>query len=211
MSQKASGVKVLVQQVAYGALPEWRSACRRFQIRGKSAVSVLITAIEEELARTPLHTEAIQRLAALLSDFSDSRSVPVLVHVAVRVSYPLPLDRVVLALEERLESADCLALVQLLTMLLEGPKPLVATTPFLSPLPVAQLLVQCAERTPRREFRAALPLLHYKITAPLEFIGLQRRLRAALSVDNLPIPAVANQATEDLPIPANQGDDDTHE
>jgi hypothetical protein len=70
---------------------------------------------------------------------------------------------------------------------------------------LATALVRIAERDPKPELRAALPLLVVTLSTPLEYIALRKRLKAALSHRELPIPSVAaphDQPTEDLPIPA---------
>ncbi|WP_394794741.1 hypothetical protein [Armatimonas sp.] len=70
---------------------------------------------------------------------------------------------------------------------------------------IAALLVRMAERDPKPELRATLPHLRAGLlfpNAPLEFIGLRKRLKAALGEENLPIPATHTPDAESLPIPS---------
>lgn len=73
---------------------------------------------------------------------------------------------------------------------------------------VATALVQLAERDPRPELRAALPMLTLHPYLPVEFVALRLRLKEALARKNLPIPAEAPPRTvEALPIPVEALDD----
>jgi hypothetical protein len=67
---------------------------------------------------------------------------------------------------------------------------------------LAESLVKIAEQTHDRACGRALPLLRYHLLAPREFLGLHKRLKAALKDENLPIPTTTAQRTEDLPIPS---------
>ena len=66
---------------------------------------------------------------------------------------------------------------------------------------IAETLVRMAERDPKPELKAALPLLAYNLTTPFEFIGLRKRLRAVFAEGTFPIPTTPSPTANSLPLP----------
>ena len=187
----------------------WKRSQAALLAEGGEVVSLVIEVLEVELNKADgdvygVSYQNLLRLAELLAQLEDPRSLAWLLRVSRQTSEHKFYSKTLKTLEKRGSVEDIQALIALMqctTLRWVG-------LPFKMKLQshefsqIAKALVRIAERDPQPELRAALPLLAYTLSAPIEFIGLHRRLRSALRVENLPIPAVADQGMEDLPIPA---------
>lgn len=204
---------LLLHQYLHGAKVEEIGEARKSLLSlGTEAVGPLIEVMESRRREAPenlMYSSQARRLASLLAEFHDTRSlVPIL-----QVSY-MPGNRergslfrqVVAHFAERGTLADARALTDLLRQSLprwvHGAL-LIALDP-LDRLALAQALVQIARHTPYRELHDAVPLLGYSLGESLELIQLRRELKKLLRASAFPIPATAGQATQDLPIPGQE-------
>jgi hypothetical protein len=208
----------LLWKFSYGSDDERDSVKRQIQSQGEAALSSVIMALSEEFIKTkqigidltedgvgPLHAspEPLIRLAELLTTFQRVEALLPLLMVAQQGKaemFQTPYLRLCEVLEARASAEDLVGMVNVLSSLrnLVFPPPQVMV--------LARALVRMAEREPHPELQKVLPLLRYRLTAPVEFIALHRRLKAALGAENLPIPAAARQTTQDLPIPRQEQD-----
>lgn len=197
--------------------PEEREDARQNLLAlGERAVPSLLETLAEGSIDAPLHAEKYSHetlLAGmrLLVEFSSPRSLWFLLRVtqeryAVHGLFYDTLN----AIARRGSPEDIVALLDLL----RHAKPrwkegeLIWDVQTTYAVWIATALVQLAERDPRPELRAALPLLTLHPFLPVEFVGLHRRLKAALASESLPIPAGASLSTgEGLPIPVERPDD----
>ena len=168
--------------------------------RGEALVLPLIA----ELQKAKKQGEFLQarRVAELLAEFGDPRAVPSLLDFffwdvgPVRVE---PLRTTVPRLAQRQDAASRDALIMLFKEVRFSHSELAVF--------VAKALVHMAEQNPTQELAVLLPLMHSGFlapSAPLEFGPLRRRLKAALKLMNLPLPASSPSAIESLPLPAEK-------
>ncbi len=185
---------------------------------GESVVPELHRALEEELRKTQgliLSYDPVLRLAEVLAALGDRRSLSLLIRVAqLRQKsmastdhFIVPLYGLLQQMEVRADAQDCTALIEILVRFRQQPLSSFPTgSDFLlgwSVQQVALAIIRIAERDPKPELRAALPLLRYSfLYTPLELMGLHKRLKAVLGSEDLPLPATPSEAFESLPIPA---------
>ncbi len=155
-----------------------------------------------EAGRTDRNT---LHLAALLAQLGAPRSLRLL----LRVGEAALTSKLLRTLEARASGEDIKALIAVLEAFGSRGLRAVFVVGFVGEITeevaidIAERLVRMAERDPKPELRAALPLLHTGIlrpNAPLKFRELRKRLKTALG-DALPIPATAPPSSENLPIP----------
>lgn len=183
---------------------------------GERAAPYVMEALESKKSEERYYlrsdSEAL-RLSELLVEFGDPRTLVPLLQMGYVANNPYRSGlflKVVHVLEQRAEEGDMLALLNLLRFSQPQWKQgaLLITMTSSDRVAVARALVVIAERDPHPELRDVLPLLRYQLTVPLEFIGLHRRLKAALASESLPIPVeAAPRAVESLPIPVERPDD----
>ncbi|WP_395139902.1 hypothetical protein [Armatimonas sp.] len=184
--------------------------------RGETILPELIEAVEEELQRVRgafpgtdergqafyPGPEPLQRLVELLVTYESPKILSPLGWVAAwrrwDEVFQEPFQQLSEALEARATSADIAAFTEALQRLraLPGTKS--------KQLAIATALVRMAEKDPKPEIRAAIPLLKPSLSSPWEFASLRKRLKVALGEENLPIPATAGQTAQDLPIPVEE-------
>ncbi len=204
---------LLMHQYLHGStVEELGDARKRLLSLGAKAVGPLIEGIERrrsEASENLMYSSQARRLADLLAEFHDTRSlVPIL-----QVGY-MPGNRergtlfrqVVAHFAERGTLADACALTDLLRQSLprwtQGAL-LIALDPP-DRLALAQGLVQIARRVLYKELHDAVPLMSYNLGESLELIRLRRELKKLLRTNAFPIPATPLQATQDLPIPVEE-------
>ena len=164
---------------------------------GSHAVLLLVEVLQMEIQKSQesmivISYKKMIRLADVLAEIGDPRGLEVLTHVAGLSNSDRSIKQLLRYIQNRASSADRTALLATLKE-------------FPNNIAVAETIVQIAERDPHPELRDALRLLRAGLVnpyAPLEFIGLRKRLKAALANQELPIPADASHTTEDLPIPS---------
>lgn len=197
-----SSLKDCVRQVATGTPRVRVEAGKTLRQWGRAAVPDLIEALEAELNKSVVLTaEPMLRLADLLSEFGDPRSLHALARIMKQVGggrYNQPFLQCAHFLKVRAESEDIIALIDEVRYLRAQPL-LMAHV-----IPLVKELVALAEHRPGPEFRALLPIVRQSYYAPFVYPPLYRRLSVALGNDSLPIPATAAQTTEDLPIPSEE-------
>ncbi|WP_309721817.1 hypothetical protein [Armatimonas sp.] len=197
----------------YGNAEARDEAYQEILERGETILPELIQAVEEELQRVRGSfaatnelgqafypgPEPLQRLVALLITYESPKILSPLAWVAAwrrwDKAFQQPFEQLSATLEARATPADIAAFIEALQRLreLSGTKA--------QQLSIANALLRMAEKDPKLELRAALPLLKPSLRTPWEFIELRQRLKAALGEENLPIPAGPPQPTRDLPIP----------
>ncbi len=184
--------------------------------RGSAILPELIEAVEEEIQRVRGSfaatdelgqafypgPEPLQRLVTLLVTYQSPKILSPLAWVAAwrrwDKAFQQPFQQLSATLEARATPADIAAFVEALQRLRELPGTKAQQ------LSIASALLRMAERDPKLELRAALPLLRPTLRTPWEFIELRTRLKTALGEDNLPIPAMETQTTENLPRPSEE-------
>jgi hypothetical protein len=176
----------------------WEASRDAVLTEGKEAVLLLIEVLEAEIRKSQgslvVSYKKMLRLADVLADTGDARGLVVLTHIAGLSNSDKAQRELLQNMESRTTSADRAALLATLKE-------------FPNNIAVAETLVLIAERDPHLELRAALPLLRAGLGnpyAPLEFIGLRKRLKAVLVNLALPIPATVSQMAENLPIPSER-------
>jgi hypothetical protein len=180
---------------------------------GVAILPELIEAVEEELQRVRGSfsatdelgqafypgPEPLQRLVALLITYESPAILSPLAWVAAwrrwDKAFQQPFQQLLATFEARAAPADIAAFIETLQRLRELPGTKAQQ------LSIAGALLRMAEKDPKLELRAALPLLRPNLRTPWEFIELRTRLKTALGEENLPIPATPPQPTRDLPIP----------
>lgn len=197
------------------AEPGWEDSQKALLTAENDLVPLLLEAIKPELGKNELgyHDGSLARMHGTLAAFGDSRTVLYFLRLS-KVSYsgsPIALfNQVMVAVEERASAQDIAVLVDLLARSAppySDPKTERATfqLPDIAPperVRLAATLVRMAERDPKPELRAALPVLRYNVFSPFEFVVLHRRLKTALGRNGLPIPASAENQTDNLPMPS---------
>jgi hypothetical protein len=197
--------------------PEEREDARQNLLAmGERAVPYILETLAEGSIDAPSHAEWYSHeilLAgmSLLVEFKDSRSLWFLLRVtqeryAVHGLFHDALN----AIARRGSPEDVVALLDLLRHVKPRWKDgeLIWDVQTTYAVWIATAVVQLAERDPRPELRAALPMLTLHPFLPVEFVGLHRRLKAALARETLPIPASASpSAVKSLPIPVEHPDD----
>ena len=199
------------------AEPGWEDSQQALLAAENDLVPLLLETIKPELAKNELgyHDGSLVRMHGTLAAFGDARTLLYFLRLS-KLSYngsPIALfNQVMVAVEERASAQDIAVLTDLLAR--SAPpyndpqrtesvvEQLLGITPP-DRVRLAATLVRIAERDPKPELRAALPLLRYNVFAPFEFILLHRRLKSALGRKGLPIPASAENKTEGLPLPAH--------
>ncbi|MBB6050515.1 hypothetical protein [Armatimonas rosea] len=181
---------------------------------GSDIVPFLMEFIEAELqsiVQTEYRPEyeKMDRLMAVLAQYADPRSLPLFVRFMYQTNRHFGeayWHQIRMALEHRATEEDIAALIALL----QRAEPKWVATAYVTELhatealAIAQSLVRMAEQDPKPELRAVLPMLTFTLARPFEFIGLRRRLKAALANNSLPIPADAKESIqESLPIPVD--------
>ena len=192
-------VRKLVREVAFGSTFEADSAGRRLRRLRKRGVDVetpLGAFLRQQLIERSERKEVIGQLAQLLTDLRVTRSFPLLFQVS-KNGGPRPLNDLILALRGTPQAEDIRVLLEELARAAEWPHAAEYT------LVLLRLLVTLAELNPLPELRQLYPYLQFQLlSTPVEYLSLQKRLRAALKGDALlPIPAMPSQPTRDLPIP----------
>ncbi|MBB6050514.1 hypothetical protein [Armatimonas rosea] len=179
----------------------WEESRAILLAAGREVVPELMKLVEQErniLSRQFIpNRKPLQRLAELLTEFHDPQSLMILYDCIVPLFNEVKVSffhQLVPVLQQRAETEDLSALIAFLAK---------TNSTY-----VANVLVQIAEQEPRQELREVLPLLKAgfsKPSAPLEFIGLRGRLKAALASESLPLPSKAAMSTDDnLPIPIKE-------
>ena len=191
-------------QCVYQSEPEWDAAREVLLAVGGRAVPDLIATLAAELAPDPG-----LRLAKLLIQMGDPQALLALL-VSSRRSRPIyPFVGTLLdKMTKRGSSQD----IQILMDVLGRAHPRWVGSAFLAEISSyeavqsATALVRIAERDPKPELRAAVPLLNFHLFSPVEFIALRKRLKRALGEGTLPIPAFAENKTDSLPLPTQPED-----
>ncbi|WP_394794738.1 hypothetical protein [Armatimonas sp.] len=199
-----SSLKQCVQQVATGTPIQRAKAEETLRQWGSAAVPDLIDALEEELKKfITMTAQPMLRLADLLSEFGDPRSLPLLARIMNMVGgtrYNRPFLNCAHLLKARAEPEDVVALIEAVIFLRAQPL-LIGHV-----IPLVTNLVELAERRPSTEYYALLAIVKQSHYAPFKYPQLYKRLKAALANEALPIPATAAQTTEDLPIPSGKSE-----
>ena len=206
---------LLLHQYLHGATVEEIGEARKSLLRlGNEAVGPLIEVMERrrrEAAENVMYSSQAHRLASLLAEFHDTRSLVPILQVSYMPGNPergTLFRQVVAYFAERGTLADTRALIDLLRQSLprwvQGAL-LIALDPP-DRLALAQGLLQIARRTPYKELHDAVPLLGYYLGESLELIQLRRELKKLLRASAFPIPATAAQVAQDLPIPGQEAE-----
>ena len=171
---------------------------------GQSAAPLIAT-LEKALdgykdsRAAPREQRLLDELALRVANTHALEALPVLVRYLKATEETQALEVLLRGLRE---PQNRLTLAQLLGIL-----PLVRPYNAALTLFVAEVLVAKAEQERTRDFAEALPLLQSGLadpSAPLEFIGLRKRLQEALKGHNFPIPAEAPRTEKDLPLPSQK-------
>lgn len=203
---------LLIWYLSHGNAEYRKEAQQHALALGVEILPELLKAIDEELHKKPPLfreereqeidlREPLLRLVDYLATFEHPSSLLPLAQAVAQnpeKRFQKPFAAVLQALEKRAESADIAGMLATLQQH-RGARQRLA---------VAQALVRIAERDPKSELRAALPLLSYKLALPFEFIALRKRLKTALGDESLPIPAKSQSHNEALPVPAQNEDSD---
>jgi len=192
---------------------EWRKSRAALLAEGSDVVPLVIEVLEVELNRADgdvyiVSYQHLLRLAELLAQLKDPRGLTWLLRVSRQTNEHTFYRQALKALEQRGSEEDIQALIEVMQFThlrwLGLPFKIKLQPHELSQ--VAKALVRIAERNPDPELQKALPLLRYRLTAPVEFIGLHKRLKVALGQwKDLPLIADAPlKVEENLPLPADE-------
>lgn len=185
--------------------PGWSHAQKALLVAQNDIVPLLLEALKEH---SP-YTRQFQRLAQPLVLLGDARSLLFLIRLVQKnetLENHALLSGMYTAIEQRAAPQNIPILIDLLARSAPqwgGINVLVEFTPQ-HRLRLAEVIVLLAERDPRSEFRAALPLLRYHLLDPIEFLMLHKRLKKALADTELPIPSADAGTTHSLPLPAKE-------
>jgi hypothetical protein len=206
-----------VEQLATAGPQERVQAEFQLRGRGAEATAAVRKALEREIPGSwdaPLTFDPLLKLAAFVSEQGDPHSLLLLLRITELQSrryhpgldFLSPRDQLLEKLEARADADDCAALVAALEHFRNQPSLVMPMHPkYLSgenARRVAQTILHIAKRDPKKELRPALAYLRFRpLMAPIELVGLYKRLKHALGGDDLPIPVTTAQTTESLPIP----------
>lgn len=203
------------------AEPGWDGSLQALLDAENDLVPLLLETVKAQWDKNETGTEYDKgrwRITRALAAFGDARCLLFFLRLAqdspTTENYCLLADHLT-AIERRASTQDIMVLLDLLTRsapVWNGPnQPIGNVMGHLSDITphhrvqLAATLVRIAERDPKPELRAALPLLrHVSISTPFEFVFLHRRLKNALGRNALPIPASAELKTDNLPVPTQE-------
>lgn len=180
---------------------------------GKEVVPRLMEVIEAERQKVingilVRNDARIQRLVALLAEYADPRSLRLIIGCYYQTNQKAiqnAFKQVLQTLEQRATPDDIRVLIELLEKSTHKWIGMAFMVEFHPPevIAIAETLVRLAERDPKPELHAVLPMLRYNPATPFVFLSLHKRLKVALTRKSLPIPASGSPHLDNtLPLPA---------
>jgi hypothetical protein len=193
--------------------PGWQESHAILLEAGKEVVPRLMEVIEAERQKAiegilVRNNTRIQRLIALLAEYADPRSLRLIIGCYYQSNQKViqsAFKQVLQALEQRAAPDDIRVLIELLEKSTHKWMGMALMVEFHHPevIAIAETLVRIAERDPKPELHAVLPMLRYNPATPFVFLSLHKRLKVALTQKSLPIPASGSSHLDSaLPIPA---------